>query len=571
MNGVNIPAQEDGDCQHPLMYSYRAFLWHKLGASAQRGLADVSASSKASLRTTCFVCRSQTQRRTPNVSMLCNNCYALTLSLQTENRITMHQLASESCAQTPHAVRISSAKTTRRQRCTTLVCASLLMILGTLAQAQAQANDSTAFVITDADFYGRDTAKEKLGQLLMFDKILSGNRNISCATCHHPFTGTGDGLSLPVGEGGEGLGVTRNTGLGQNAIHARVPRNAPPLFNLGAREFSTLFHDGRVALDASEPSGFLSPAGDALPLGLDNVLAVQAMFPVQSDAEMAGQAGENPIADAAAVGKLAGVDGVWELLAQRLRGIDEYVDLFIDAFADVTTAADITYVHAANAIAAFEASAFRCSQSPFDRFVADGLANWDALSEQALRGGYLFYVDAGCANCHSGKFQTDHQFHAIGVPQIGPGKGDSSFNFDDGHDDFGRERVTGIAADRFKFRTPSLRQVAQTGPWGHDGAFADLEAMVRHHLDAMASLLIYSPEAVLPSRADLDALDNIAHTSLARRQAIANAIEIEAVALNATQIGELMVFLNEGLTDHQCLDLSDTIPMRVPSDLSVAD
>lgn len=120
----------------------------------------------------------------------------------------------------------------------------------------------------DHDYYDNgapDAGKVELGRLLFFDKILSGNFNVSCASSHHPLGATGDGLSLPVGEGGVGLGVTRNNGVGSSAVHERVPRNAPPLFNLGVREFRVMFHDGRVAVDHSQPSGFLSPAGDALP------------------------------------------------------------------------------------------------------------------------------------------------------------------------------------------------------------------------------------------------------------------------------------------------------------------
>ncbi len=56
--------------------------------------------------------------------------------------------------------------------------------------------------VTDADYYDNgapDDAKVELGKFLFYDKILSGNKNISCATCHHALTDTGDGLSLPVG------------------------------------------------------------------------------------------------------------------------------------------------------------------------------------------------------------------------------------------------------------------------------------------------------------------------------------------------------------------------------------
>ena len=192
--------------------------------------------------------------------------------------------------------------------------------------------------VSDSDYYDDgNPAVEKitLGKNLFVDKILSGNLNTSCATCHHPLADTGDGLALPVGEGGVGLGVTRDTGTGVDAIHERVPRNAPPVFNLGAREFTVMFHDGRIQPDHRYPSGFLSPAGYDLPEGLENALAVQAMFPVTSGAKMAGQAGENDQADAAAAGNLAGPGGVWVQLADKLRTIPEYVDLFMAAYPEI--------------------------------------------------------------------------------------------------------------------------------------------------------------------------------------------------------------------------------------------
>ena len=85
---------------------------------------------------------------------------------------------------------------------------------------------------TDADFVPASEAKIELGKMLFFDKILSGNRNISCATCHHALTDTGDGLSLSLGEGAAGLGMTRHPGDEVTGVRERVPRNAPHLFNL---------------------------------------------------------------------------------------------------------------------------------------------------------------------------------------------------------------------------------------------------------------------------------------------------------------------------------------------------
>ncbi|MCP4202769.1 MAG: cytochrome-c peroxidase, partial [bacterium] len=318
--------------------------------------------------------------------------------------------------------------------------------LGWTAQA-ASWRDELPKKVRNGNYYDRgrpDPTKVELGRLLFFDKILSGNRNISCATCHHPLAATGDGLSLSVGEGGRGLGVGRDTGKGKKAIHERVPRNAPPVFNLGAKQFRRMFHDGRVERKKSAPFGMRTPAGADQPAGLENVLAAQAMFPVTSGTEMAGQAGENEVADAAGAGNLP---WVWELLAERLRAIPVYVDLFVEVFDDVSTAADISYVHAANAIAAFEAKAWRADNSPFDRYLR---GDKGAMSRAARRGMKLFYGRLDCVLCHSGKFQTDHDFHAIGMPQIGPGKGDGF----DGREDFGRERVTGRAGQRYMFRTP---------------------------------------------------------------------------------------------------------------------
>ena len=419
----------------------------------------------------------------------------------------------------------------------------------------------------ERDFYDEGAppeAKVTLGNLLFFDKILSGNKNISCATCHHPFGGTSDGLSLPVGEGGRGFSVARNTGTGAEAVPERVPRNAPHVFNLGAKEFTRMFHDGRVALDPSQASGFQSPAGDDLPSGLDNPLAVQAMFPVTSGTEMAGQDGENVIGTSAAAGILSGPGGVWDLLAQRLRDIPEYVTLFEAAFDDIDDAAGITYVHAANAIAAFEAVAWRADNSPFDHYL--GGAN-DAMSGEALAGMRLFYGRAGCADCHSGTFQSDQEFHAVAMPQIGPGKGHGP----SGHEDFGREAETEDPADRFKFRTPTLRNVELTGPWGHAGAYNSLEAVVRHHLDPVFHLEHYDPaHAVLPSRLDLDLIDFVVQRDPVLRSAIAAANELPSRAMSDQQVEDLIAFLR-ALTDPASIDLRIDVPRSVPSGLTVFD
>src|SRR5262245_43988841 len=119
-----------------------------------------------------------------------------------------------------------------------------------------------------------------LGRSLFFDKLLSGNRDVSCATCHSPAGHAGDGLSLSIGTGGVGAGTARTLGAGRQF----VPRNAPSLLNVGLGLFY-MFWDGRV----TEGGPFGGPAATGrfntstsvvLPAGVANLLAAQAMFPV---------------------------------------------------------------------------------------------------------------------------------------------------------------------------------------------------------------------------------------------------------------------------------------------------
>jgi cytochrome c peroxidase len=310
-----------------------------------------------------------------------------------------------------------------------------------------------------------------------------------------------------------------------------------------------------VQVDTSEISGFTSPAGNDLPLGLDNVLAAQAMFPVTSSTEMAGQNGENDQANFSATGNFP---ALWDFIANKLQAVPEYVDLFSEAFLDVNTAEDITYVHAANAIAAFEAVVWRFDNAPFDVYLrGDNVA----LSKQQASGLKLFYGIAGCSTCHSGTYQTDQQFHAIAMPQIGPGKGDGDW----GREDFGRERVTGNNDDHFKFRTPTLRNIALTAPYGHSGAFNSLETIVRHHLNAVTSLNDYDfSQAVLPSREDLDEVDDYVMSDPFLVGDLAARNELSPVSLSDDDVMDIVAFLY-ALTDPAALDLRNDTPKSLPS------
>lgn len=459
--------------------------------------------------------------------------------------------------------------------------------------------------IVDADYLQDGSPSEKsveLGRLLFFDKILSGNQNIACATCHHPDHATSDGLSLPLGEGAIGLGPHRKLGdTVLTAVHDRVPRNSPALFNIGAREYTVFFHDGRVEADINNyyEAGFITPARWKLPKGLHSELAAQAMFPMTSSAEMAGQKGENAVADASSMNNAAGKGGVWETTVKKLMANAEYVRLFKEAYPDVVKKAeDIRIVLVANSLADFQASAFRSDNSAFDLYLR---GDSKALSKSQKRGMDLFYGKANCASCHSGKFQTDHSFHAIAMPQIGPGKDDgtdASYWRETGmtgfFEDFGRGRVTDRAEDNYKFRTPSLRNVELTGPWGHAGSHTDLKEVVRHHLDPVNSLRAYvPPDDLLP---ELPLLAELAADGSTLSQKLLNenkrqrflvrdtwvlknkelngriiaANELEPIKLRERQVSDLVEFL-KALTDPAMKNLGHLVPESVPSGLEVAD
>src|SRR5947199_4640156 len=159
-----------------------------------------------------------------------------------------------------------------------------------------------------------------LGQALMFDKVLSGNRDIACATCHNPASHAGDGLLLSIGTGGSGLGPSRTLGPGRQFI----PRNAPTLVNTGLGAFY-LFWDGRVSGGSFT---FQTPAGVALPPGLPNLLTAQAMFPVLSREEMRGVPGDrdrfgNPNEHTPSGG--SEYVAYASLVHRRVRAVSEYV------------------------------------------------------------------------------------------------------------------------------------------------------------------------------------------------------------------------------------------------------
>ncbi len=407
----------------------------------------------------------------------------------------------------------------------------------------------------DAVFPEQDIGQVQLGQLLFYDPILSGNKNISCGTCHHPRFGTGDGLSLGLGEGASGLGTDRVVNP-DNRPEQRIPRHSPALFNLGASEFTSLFHDGRLEADASRPSGLRTPLGAEMEEGFASVLSAQTMFPVLSADEMAGHYSENEIAQAVRQGFITGEGGAWDLLSQRIRAIPEYRDLFNAVIGDQP----IHFTDISDAIAAFVAFEWRADDSAFDRYLRDGTP----LPDDAQAGIALFYGKAKCSTCHAGQFQTDHGFHAIALPQVGPGK---AARFERHNRDVGRMRVTGAAEDAYAFRTPSLRNVTFTAPYGHAGSHATLDGIIRHHLDPQAALAGYdASQLVLPDLAndsDLAVMGDAGELA-----EIVLASDVAPIPLSDAEIAQIIAFLTS-LEDPTAITGRLGVPATVPSGLPV--
>ena len=126
--------------------------------------------------------------------------------------------------------------------------------------------------------------KFRLGQMLFFDPILSGTRDVACATCHLLGRGTSDGVDLAVGVDAAGLAEERRP-LGEPRVH---PRNSMDLWNRGHPSVRSMFWDGRVSEIDAPVSRFQTPMMDYLPDGIESVLAAQALFPLAGEEEMLG-------------------------------------------------------------------------------------------------------------------------------------------------------------------------------------------------------------------------------------------------------------------------------------------
>lgn len=163
-------------------------------------------------------------------------------------------------------------------------------------------------------------------------------------------------------------------------------------------------------------------------------------------------------------------------VVERLKGIEAYREAFKRVFA----AEDFTIEHVVQAIAAYERTILS-GNAPFDRFQA---GDTSALSAAAQRGLELFRDKAKCANCHDGANFTDEMYHNLGV------------GMDQPQPDLGRYEVTNNEEDRGAFKTPTLRDIARTAPYLHDGSVKTLEDVIELYDKGGIKNLYLSPKMV---------------------------------------------------------------------------
>ena len=313
--------------------------------------------------------------------------------------------------------------------------ATLLLVLYPVLESQSQGRNRDQDALSALPHYVNAPAnnpltadKTALGRLLFWDPILSGNKDVACASCHHPQFGYAEGRDLSIGVNGVGLGGSRRFAT-PNAIPF-VKRNSQTILNVG--------------FNGLDRAGQYNPA--AAPMFWDmrvTSLETQALEPIKAFEEMRGDAyAEDKALD--------------EIMA-RLNAIPEYRALFAKAFAGETA---VSPANLGKALASFERSLL-ANNSPFDHYMNGDSKAMTAIQIEGMRQ----FQRIGCANCHNGPMFSDYRPHVLGVPDNGKLA----------------ESDRGIKDEPYAFRTASLRNLAYTAPYMHSGAFQTLEEVLKFY------------------------------------------------------------------------------------------
>ena len=424
---------------------------------------------------------------------------------------------------------------------------------------------------TGRDIPSINDKKAQLGMKLFYTKTMSIPGDTACVSCHHPLLGGGDGVQISIGTGAvdtDIFGYDRLLDPVKSGVYGDVDGgptqavNAPTTYNAALQDRFMAWHG---VIEAANPTaGYNGTVGGIYnpdsayetdgstrvvdPFAGADIPSSQARFPVQNPIEMAGHGSE-----------IDGLDsfGIREMLFDRFTGngttgasgsdylTEEQRAGWKKAFDDAGVT--ITDANIYDMISYYERTQLFI-ENPWKQYI-DG--NKSALSDDAKKGAILFFSSyekggANCIYCHSGDFFTDNAQHVMAVPQIGLGTQENG-------NSYGREEVTNLSSDRYKWRTMSLLNIEKTGPWGHDGAFTSLKAMVQHMVDPSTT---YEQSNVLQEN-----MQNLTHTVENHDKALAqleknrvDGISPHRVAdLDDTQIDQLVAFLNT-LTDPRLND-----------------
>ncbi len=267
-------------------------------------------------------------------------------------------------------------------------------------------------------------AKVELGRHLFYDPRLSGNGTMSCSSCHVQELAFTDGRALPAGSTGDML-----------------PRNSPTLTNVAYNATLTWANPNLLTLERQ---------------------IVIPMF------------GEHPVE--------MGITGSEDVVLARFRADPKYRELFAAAFPD--QADPFTFNNILLALASFNRTLISGS-SPYDRYLR---GERDALSESALRGMELFFSEQlECHHCHTGFNMTLSTVTANTTFEERPFFNTGLYNIDGRgaypSDNTGVHEITNNPGDMGRFRPPTLRNIALTAPYMHDGSIATLEEVIRFYMD----------------------------------------------------------------------------------------
>ncbi|MGB0683700.1 MAG: cytochrome-c peroxidase [Magnetovibrionaceae bacterium] len=294
--------------------------------------------------------------------------------------------------------------------------------------------------------YAASMTEEELGQALFFDVNLSKNRTQACATCHDPESGFADGRENASG-GAFSLGDD-GTSLGdRNAPTASYAAFTPPFGKTREGVYvGGLFHDGRAATLADQAGG---PPLNAVEMGMPDKAAV----------------------------------------VSRIRENDAYVEAFQAHFGrQVFEDDDTAYAAMTRAIQAFEQGA---EFAPFDSKYDRALRGEYKMTPMEDLGMTLFFSNqfTNCNRCHQlkrfggseGETFANYEYHNIGVPSNVAARAANGVAPDHRDEGLFANPAVDDPAQKGKFKTITLRNVAVTGPYMHNGVFRELDTVIRFY------------------------------------------------------------------------------------------